>query len=61
MSDVYQSEKNPDDEPGKRLQEGMRAAGVNDHNADSKMARSGIDRRKNGPRIGDRRDLSTIP
>jgi hypothetical protein len=55
MSDVYQAEINPDDEPGERLKEGLRAADANDHDADGKMARSGIDRRKNGPRIGDRR------
>jgi hypothetical protein len=26
MSDVYETEMNPDDEPGERLQEGLRAA-----------------------------------
>jgi hypothetical protein len=57
MSDVYQSEINPDDEPGKRLQEGLRGASAHDNNVGGKMARSGIDRRKNGPRVGDRRDL----
>ena len=56
MSDVYQSEKDPDDQPGKRFPEGEVATNVNDQNPDDKMARSGEDRRKNGPRIGDRRD-----
>ena len=57
MSDVYQSEINPDDEPGKRLQEALHGASADeDNNAGDKMARSGVDRRKNGPRIGDRRD-----
>jgi len=56
MSDVYQAEINPDDEPGERLQEGLRGADLNDHDAEGQMARTGLDRRKNGPRIGDRRD-----
>jgi hypothetical protein len=39
MSDVYESEINPDDEPGERLQEGLRAADANDHDADGQIYR----------------------
>jgi|GEM_PF-6547146 hypothetical protein len=49
MSDVYQSEINPDDEPGERLQEALRGIDQNDHDADGKIARAGIDAARTAP------------
>ena len=59
MSDVSQADMNPDDEPGERLQEALRGADANDHDADGKIARDAEDRRGNGPRGGDRRNRAT--
>ena len=34
VSDAYESEMNPDAEPGERLQEALRGADADDHDAD---------------------------
>ena len=56
VSDAYESEMNPDDEPGERLQEALRGADADDHDADGELAREGAAERLRLERLRQERE-----